>query len=329
MQVMRRHWTGWAMYTFGAIVVVIACSGMVEFLLETRDATLLMTGQTFATVGRARIRYWLAGTENHAAQVVILPGISSGIEQVDDLQRALSAKVPTLSYDRAGYGFSENSTAHTAEEQAEELAALLHALKLEAPVVLVAYSASGPIARIFASHYPESVAAMYLLEPTIPESGPAMPWLHGPRRVIARSVLRDLLASSLGYTRLVERFRNPGGPASPVEQRLEAIVVRRPHSWALVREWYMLEESWRQTLAATLPSAMRLHVVTSNNEFSAQFAKLYAELAARSSRGHFVELKYPVEHSRLTKPGPDFDAIVSGIEDLALEGDIPNRGTLP
>src|SRR3954468_3640442 len=139
MQIMGRPWTSWALYTFGAVVVFIACAGVVEFVLEARDAARLIAGQTFATVGRARIRYWLVGTENHAAQVVILPGISSGIEQVDDLQRALSAKVPTLAYDRAGYGFSENSSAHSAEEQAEELAALLHALKVETPVVLVAY----------------------------------------------------------------------------------------------------------------------------------------------------------------------------------------------
>src|SRR4051812_23078919 len=124
MQAMERRWTSWALYAFGAVVAVIACSVLVEFVLETRDARLLMAGQTFATVGHARIRYRLAGTESQGAQVVILPGISSGIEEVDDLQRALSAKVLTLTYDRAGYGFSENSTAHTVEEQAEELAAL-------------------------------------------------------------------------------------------------------------------------------------------------------------------------------------------------------------
>jgi pimeloyl-ACP methyl ester carboxylesterase len=108
-----------------------------------------MPGQTFATVGDAHIRHQPVGAKRPDAAVVFLR-LERHIEQW-----AVSSVAPSLAYDRAGYGFSEGSTAHSAEEQAKELAALLHALKLEGPVVLVAYSFSGPLARIFAGRCPQ------------------------------------------------------------------------------------------------------------------------------------------------------------------------------
>ena len=45
---------------------------------------------------------------------------------------------------------SRGSEAHSAGEQAAELYALLDALKIEKPVVLVAFSDSNQVARVFA-----------------------------------------------------------------------------------------------------------------------------------------------------------------------------------
>jgi hypothetical protein len=128
---------------------LVASALLTELALEARDVARYMPGQTFATVGNARIRYRMLGADRPGATVVLLSGLNGSIEQADDLQRALSNAVPSLAYDRAGYGFSECSTAHSAKDQAKELAALLHALKLEGPVVLVAYSFSAPLARIW------------------------------------------------------------------------------------------------------------------------------------------------------------------------------------
>jgi pimeloyl-ACP methyl ester carboxylesterase len=314
----RTRWARWTVRLAILAVALIGSAMLVEYLLEARDFARYTQEQTFAAVGDARIRYQLLGTENQSSDlVVLLQGIASSIEKVDELQRALSAKVQVLTYDRAGYGFSQGSTAHDAVGQAEELRGLLDALKVKNPVVLVGYSAAGPIARVFASRYPDKVAAVYLLEPTIPESDQAMPNIHGPRRSIARGVVQKLVASSLGLIRIAQSVTNWNRPRSAVELRLDAIDVSRSQYWAVAREWYLLGESWRQTLAAPLPPNLRLVIVTTNSNYSAQFAKLYAELAARSSRGDYVELNYVVDHGDLTKPGPAFDSIVAGIEKLA------------
>jgi pimeloyl-ACP methyl ester carboxylesterase len=154
---------------------LIAIALLTEFLLEARDVARYMPGQAFAAVGDAHIRYRLLGAAHAGAPVVILAGMNGVIEQADALQSAVSSEVPSLTYDRAGYGFSRGSAAHTAQEQAAELAGLLQALKIEKPVVIVAYSASAELARVFAGHYPEKTVGIYLIDPPMPEIDKLIP----------------------------------------------------------------------------------------------------------------------------------------------------------
>jgi pimeloyl-ACP methyl ester carboxylesterase len=303
------------------LVALVASTLLAEFVLEARDVARYMPGQTFAAVGAARIRYRLLGAERPGATVVFLSGLSGSIEQADHFQHAVSGAVPSLAYDRAGCGFSEGSRAHSADEQAKELAALLRVLNLERPVVLVAYSASAPLARVFAGCFPEKTAGMYLIEPTMPELNERMPQLRSPRRYLVRFIAYHLLTSSLGYIRLIQRLCSRQGPVSLIEQRAEAVLARRPHYWALAQEWYALPDSWRQTLGAQVPPALPLEVVISKevagNETSKAKALLYAELVARSSRGRLVELEEVVDHERLLQPGPMFDRMIVRIKLLA------------
>jgi pimeloyl-ACP methyl ester carboxylesterase len=304
-------------------VALVASALLTELALEARDVARYMPGQTFATVGDARIRYRLLGADRPGATVVFLSGLNGSIEQTDALQRAVSSAVPSLAYDRAGYGFSRGSTAHSAEEQAKELAALLHALKLEGPVVLVAYSFSGPLARIFAGRFPEKTAGMYLIQPTMPELNERMPQLHTPRRSLLRFIMHQLLTSSLGYIRLTQRIRSWQGPTSLVEQRAEAVLARRRHYWAQAQEWYALPESWRQTLDSAIPPSLPLEVAFpkqipegETSKAAKLYAELVAELVARSSCGKLLELE-SVDHTDLLKAGPVLDRLVARIKQLA------------
>ncbi len=302
-----------------AAVVLIASALLTEFALEARDAARYMPGQTFAKVGDARIRYRMLGVDRPGAPVVFLSGTGGSIEQTDQLQSAVSSGVPALAYDRAGYGFSQGSAAHSAGEQADELAALLHALKIEKPVVFVAYSDSNQVARVFAGRYPDRTAGLYLIDPWMPEFN--VIWRHGPRSMFVRWVVHDLLASSLGYIRLTQRMRSWQGPESPVERRAEAVLARRPHYWALAQEWYATPVSSQQTREAPVPRTLPIEVIFSEPSLdpkdSQVVSKLRAELVARSSRGKLVELEH-IDHSRLLRPGPVFDLIVARIKQLSL-----------
>lgn len=301
---------------------LIASALLIEYVLEARDVAKYASGETFASVGDARIRYKLLGADHAGATVVILSGMRGSIEQSDQLQSALSREIPALSYDRGGYGFSQDSTAHSAWDQATELAELLRALKIKGPVVLVPFSGSADLARVFAGRYPEITAGMYMIEPTMPEVYKMVPPWHGPRRTFVRVTFRDLLASSIGSIRLKQRLASWQGPESLVEQRANAILASRSHYWALAKEWYELPESNQQALDApvsgTLPILIAASKHATEDESTKASAKLYSEFIARSSRGRLIELQ-AVDHSNLVKEGPALDRIVAGIVQLSKE----------
>lgn len=71
-----------------------------------------------------------------------------------------------ISYDRAGLGWSDpGSLPYRILDKANDLDALLSALGVDTPIILVATSYGGWVAQAFASIYPERVAAIVLVEP--------------------------------------------------------------------------------------------------------------------------------------------------------------------
>jgi len=301
--------------------ILVTGAVIIEFFLEARDAAQYTTGQTFAEVGNARVRYKLLGTEHPGATVVFLSGLLGTIEQADQLQSAVAREVPALAYDRAGYGFSEGSTAHDGWDQAAELAGLLDALKIKGPVVLVPYSNSADLARVFAGRYPEKTAGIYMLEPSMPDINELVPAAHTPRRRFVRFIGYNLVGSSLGYLRLTHRLKDWQGPTSPVEQRAEAILVGRRHYWALAKEWYAFPDTSKQVLEAPVPPALPIELAVpkrlTEDDTTKAYDKLYSRFVARSSRGKIVELEH-VGHDKLQVPGPAFNHIVADIQQLSL-----------
>jgi pimeloyl-ACP methyl ester carboxylesterase len=291
-----------------------------EHTLEARDVATLMAGQTVANVNGARVRYRLLGESHVGVPVVFLSGLQGTIEQADYFQRAVAQTRPALAYDRAGYGFSEGSQAHTAAQQADELAGLLRALDLKPPVVLVAYSLSAMLARVYASRFPQQTAALYLIEPAAPEIDSLIPGRHGPRRRYVRFILHELIWGTLGLTRLQNHLHPKFALDSAVELRAAAVLNRAPHSWALAREWYVAPESARQTIAATLPSSLPVEIAVSAEAHPDETAKLamqqYEAMVAHSHSGRLHELEH-VEHSDLYRPGPIVDLMIGQILELA------------
>lgn len=70
-----------------------------------------------------------------------------------------------LTYDRAGYGWSDASLEpRTAEQVVSELRQLLREVEIEPPYVFVGMSLGGLFSRLFAYNYPEEVAGMVLVD---------------------------------------------------------------------------------------------------------------------------------------------------------------------
>jgi len=98
--------------------------------------------------------------------VVFESGFSDTYEYWDTVVAALSGKVKTVRYNRAGIGHSPlTDKPRTAVEIATELHTALANAKVAPPYILVGHSAGGMYVRVFAHLFPADVAGMVLVDP--------------------------------------------------------------------------------------------------------------------------------------------------------------------
>ena len=134
-----------------------------------------------ADIGGYSLAYRCDGT---GAPTVILEAgyTASGIDTFDNILPALARRTRVCTYDRAGDGVSDARPASvrplTGGTQADELHALLQAIDVEGPYVVVGHSYGGVISREFAARYPSEVAGMVLVDATSEPEIPVYDRLH-------------------------------------------------------------------------------------------------------------------------------------------------------
>jgi pimeloyl-ACP methyl ester carboxylesterase len=100
--------------------------------------------------------------------VVFEAGIGTGASMWAIVQELVATQAHTVAYDRAGYGASsDDRLPRPFDRLAADLAAMLEALELKTPAVLVGSSFGAPILHLFANSCPERVAGMILVDPAV------------------------------------------------------------------------------------------------------------------------------------------------------------------
>jgi pimeloyl-ACP methyl ester carboxylesterase len=118
---------------------------------------------TVVTAGRHRIEANLFGSGSPV--VVIEPSFGGVAAEWRSIAETLSEQTTVVTYDRAPYGASSRAVdRRTSADIAGDLHAVLEALGLSAPLVLVGFSAGGLYVRKYAAMYPDDVAGMVLVE---------------------------------------------------------------------------------------------------------------------------------------------------------------------
>jgi pimeloyl-ACP methyl ester carboxylesterase len=102
--------------------------------------------------------------------VVLESGIAASSINWRPLQADLATLTTVYSYDRAGFGWSVSKfRGCTLARMADDLHAMLAAMRVPAPYVLVGHSFAGYILRAYANRFPEELAGLVLVDPLTPE----------------------------------------------------------------------------------------------------------------------------------------------------------------
>jgi pimeloyl-ACP methyl ester carboxylesterase len=135
----------------------------------------LRTGSRVIKTEKGRIEWSLSGDEGPF--IAGVHGGPGGYDQIAALYPAMFNKgFRILSWSRPGYLRTPLKVGKTFGEQADDLAALMDALRIE-KLALLAFSAGGPVALEFALRYPERLSAMIL------ESAVSRRYLISPENV--------------------------------------------------------------------------------------------------------------------------------------------------
>jgi pimeloyl-ACP methyl ester carboxylesterase len=118
---------------------------------------------TMVEAGRHRIEASVRGAGSPA--VVIEPSFGGSAAEWQPIAEALAGQTTVVTYDRAPYGASSRAVdGRTPGDIARDLHAVLEALDVTDPVVLVGFSAGGLYVRKYAALHPDQVAGMVLVE---------------------------------------------------------------------------------------------------------------------------------------------------------------------
>jgi pimeloyl-ACP methyl ester carboxylesterase len=278
------------------------------------------------------------------AAVVLEAGIAAS-----SLSWALVAKqaaefATVVTYDRAGFGWSDPAPHHcTALDSARDLALLLERIDIQAPVVLVGHSFGGLIARAFAQTYPACVAGLVLADPVCRalwhDAGPER------KRMLARGVMlskRGEFLARAGVVKLALKLLMSGSRAIPkvvarvsagrgagVAERLMGEVRKMPRElWPAVAAHWSEARCFRAMADAleNLPvSVTQLDegaslgdmpiAVLSAGSANAVEQQEHARDAALSSRGEHLVVAQSGHWMLLDAP----DAVVEAIRRVLLE----------
>ena len=119
----------------------------------------------FIKVNEFELEYEIAGNGKHT--VLLEAGGSSPMTDWDPVFSQIAQQATVIRYSRVGNGKSTQIKRHfTSRDYADYASALLEKLNVEQPVIYVAHSYGGSVARDFAAAYPDKVKALLLLDPS-------------------------------------------------------------------------------------------------------------------------------------------------------------------
>jgi pimeloyl-ACP methyl ester carboxylesterase len=316
--------------------------------------TMLLLGALFQIIGSAidRLRYPAPGrlvsaqgdrlhvySEGEGEPTIILEsGIAASSLNWRAVQAELAQFTRVISYDRAGFGWSEAArTPRTIDNLVSELEKMLDSFEISGPLILVAHSFGSLIARAYCYRNPDRVMGLLLLDPidcehwrTLPSEGKEQlamgarlsrrgAWLA--RVGVVRFSLMLLSAGARTLPKWIARMASSSGES--VISRVTAEVSKMPSELLpAVRAHWSRPQSF-ETLAQYLSRLVRcvdeipyaslghlsLIVISAENATESEVRE-HRKLASLSSVGEHVIAERSGHWIHLDRP----DLVVSSLQ---------------
>lgn len=324
-----------------------------------RDAERLPPPGELIDVGGRRLHLYARGDGHSGAPTVIFEsGLAASSLNWRPVQDAVSRFTRAISYDRAGYGWSDPvSGPRTAAASAADLHRLLRAARIPPPYVLVGHSFGTYIVPLFAAGHADEVAGVVLVDPITADEWRA-PDAERRRRIQGGTLFSHAgaLLARVGLVRYLldrrerrEQSALPGAvlgafgrEADAVVRRIVGEVTKMPRDlWPAVQAHWSREEGFRamaQHFRALQPSAHEVAaalaangdgapplgdiplVVISAANCSADRVQEQCTLTALSRRGTHVKAATGGHWVHLDEPALVVDAIRRLVEEAPGAG---------
>jgi pimeloyl-ACP methyl ester carboxylesterase len=218
----------------------------VQQVLTVRDRRRYPAPGLLVHVDGRRIHLQVRGADSDGPTVVLEAGMGSFSPNWYWVQEDLAPVVRSVSYDRAGLGWSRRSRRpRDAQTIAMELRDALREAAIEPPYVLVGHSFGGLPVRAFADLYPELTAGLVLVDASHPDQWVRWPTPHADRILQVSQRIFGWLGW-LGLLRALNLSRGitAGLPARQAAELragaalpgLAATVAAQVRSWSVSRE---------------------------------------------------------------------------------------------
>ena len=138
-----------------AIILTASCMAKTNKTVEVKEQKV--------NIGDYALNYKDSGKGKHT--IVLESGLGMDSETWTDIQNKLSKNYRVISYDRSGYGKSDNSKSpRTIDHITKDLNLLLETIDASTPYILVGHSLGGYVIRHFANLYPEKVSGLVMID---------------------------------------------------------------------------------------------------------------------------------------------------------------------
>lgn len=148
------------------IILLTLISGMLyEYFNHKNVRSKYPPDGQMIDVGNREIHLNVKGSRTDFPPVVIEAGTGNWSYDWSDIQKELSQYTQVITYDRAGYGWSDApSDGFSLDETVSDLNTVIEEADINIPVIIIAHSVGGVYARHFIDRHPEKTAGLILVD---------------------------------------------------------------------------------------------------------------------------------------------------------------------